>query len=155
MVSSTTPEASPSKRVKLGYAPMSDLKVVIEFRGEYQLERDGTDPRRLTPQAHAARCQQLMAEKRVVIGRDEDKPICVAELVELDEATILLDGFWIPPAFRGRKRLIGGALHLTRKAPQAKGKEVIYFADDEAGVAAGELAGFEQKTEYRFITSFG
>lgn len=155
MVSGPAPEASPSKRVKLGYAPMSDLRVVVEFRGEQQLERDGTDPRRLSPQAHATRCQQLIAEKKIVVGRDEDKPILVAELVELDSATVLLDGLWIPPAFRGRKRLIGGALYLARKAPQAKGKQLLYFADDESAVAAGELAGYEQKAEYRHITSFG
>jgi len=155
MVSGPPPEASPSKRVSLGYAKASDLRIVYELTAERQLERQGADPRKTNPQAHSARCRAAIEARCQVIGREGDKPVFVAELRELDAELLLIDQIAVPLAFRGRKRLIGGALYLVRKAPQAKDRQLVLLADDEQLAAAAELAGFRRELVYRQIVTFG
>ncbi len=148
-------EKSPSKRIRLGYATPQDLRTVYELTAERRLESMKIDPRRTNPAAHRARCEAAIKGKRQLVGRDGDKPVFVAELKPVDDEQVLLDSVYVPPAFRSRKRLIGGALHLARKAPAARDKTLLVFADGDAMRAAAELANYELATTYRHVITVG
>ena len=118
-------------------------------------EDTGKDPRRTEPRGHQAFCTQAIEGKRIIIGREESRPVFVAEIVQINDKMARLTNVFIPPAFRTRKRLIGGALYKTKFAPPVRDKELIYFAPSPQMVEAAQLAGYQEHRVYRSITTLG
>ncbi|PIE18905.1 MAG: hypothetical protein CSA66_03505 [Proteobacteria bacterium] len=155
MAAGEPPDKPPSKRIRLGYATPKDLRTIYELTADRRLELHHLDPRRANPAAHRARCEAAIRDKRQLLGRDGDKPVFVAELKPTPDGRVLLDEVHVPQAFRSRKRLIGGALHLARKAPAARDKDLLFFAEDDAMAAAAEMANYELRTTYRHVITVG
>lgn len=155
LMASTAAGTCASKRIAMGFAKPEDLGTLVEFSALRLLEEKGTDPRRQGLGVLAERCRGLIAEGRVVVGREAGKPVFLAVLRPVSASIVLLDEVYIPAAFRTRKRLIGGALYKLKFAPPVRERELLFFADSEALRVAAQTAGYEEKAAYRTIVTVG
>lgn len=149
------PLESISKRMKLRAATMENHQLVYEFSAELSLERDGVDPRRSYPQAHAEAITAKIASGRQMVGFEKEKPVLIGEFADVGPNMVQLQEVWVPLAFRTRKRLVGGALAQATALPENAGKEVLVMANSKTMVAAAERAGFEPRAQYRYISMLG
>jgi len=149
------PEKAPSKRARLTVATARELRLVYELTGEREAHRRHIDPRRAHPHAHKAACERVVAAGRQLVGWEQDKPALVAELRPFGDDTVLIDGVWVPVAYRSRKRLVAGALYHALSLPALAGKRALLLAPDASIAEAAEKAGFEPYRSYRHVVLRG
>ena len=156
LMTETEQTQSPSRRVTVELATVDDIQVVLEFTGEHSAEMYGVDPRRVSPESHHRQCAAVIDTGRQLIAREANgRPVMVAEAVDVGPNEVLLERLHVPLPFRGRKRLIGGAMASARELEPCSGKRLLLFADDPQIVAAAERAQFEPLARYRLISMVG
>jgi len=149
------PLESCSKRMILGYATHHHQRLMEDFLGEVVLEKFGVDPRRSNRAAHNKNVAALIASGRQLLGYEKDKPVFVAELVDINDTMVELQNVWVPVALRSRKRLIGGAFAQATALPHCQGKEVLVMAANTGMHEAAKRAGMEQRAAFRFVAMIG
>ncbi len=156
LMAATEETESPSRRVTVDLATTDDLRVVLEFTGQHSAEMYGLDPRRVSPESHRHECNAVIAAGRQLIARESGgRPVMVAEVVDIGPHEVLLERLHVPLPFRGRKRLVGGAMAAARGLEPCAEKRLLLFADDPQLVAAAERANFERMARYRLISMVG
>lgn len=151
----SAPGEAQASRLDVRAGEVGDLKLVSEFIGESVLESRGFDPRRTGRDAHERRCQNALREGRCLVARDGGAAVLVAELAALDEATWLLEPWFVPRAFRSRKRLVAQALLPLPGLPMVAGRQLLAFAEGAELNEAFELAGWQQRAVYRVVEMQG
>ena len=151
------PDASPSSRITLELATKGDERSVSDYTAELRLEQFQIDPRKANREAHATRVAQTIAEGRQLVGKEKDtgRPFFVAELAPLTKDSLLLDQVYVPPHYRSRGKLMGGAFWAAAALPQLAGKELYYLAPDATLSGAAKSAGWKRVTGYRLIMTHG
>lgn len=156
LLRSTASTKSPSRRVELRLAVEGDLRLVAEFTAMLAVEQQGHDPRRTRPDSHQRRCRNAIVEGRQLVASEAgERPVMVADVVDVDEQTALLERVFVPLPFRSRKRLVAGALALAAASAPVAGRRLLVFTDGEQLLAAAELAGFQSVARYRQIVMIG
>ncbi len=156
LIRSTGSTSSPSRRVTISVADEGDLRLVSEFTALAAVEEKGYDPRKTTPDGHRRRCSRAIAEGRQLVVREAGaRPVMVAEVVDIDESTAMLERLFVPLPFRGRKLLVGGALALAAGSEPVAGRRLLLFATGEQMMVAAERASFELIERYRQIVMLG
>jgi|ETNmetMinimDraft_26_1059896.scaffolds.fasta_scaffold35212_2 hypothetical protein len=156
LIRSTGSTSTRSRRISVNVADESDLRLVAEFTALACVEDKGFDPRKTTPDGHLRRCRRAIEGGRQLVAREAGvKPVMVAEVVQVDEATAMLERLFVPLPFRGRKLLVGGALALAAESAPVAGKRLLLFASGDAMMAAAEKAQYETVARYRQIVMLG
>lgn len=144
-----------SSRLDVRVADAGDLKLVAEFLADAILEARGFDPRRTGRDAHERRCAQLLRDGLAVVARDAGAAVLVGELVHQGPQVALLEPWFVPRAFRSRKRLIAQALAPLPGLPPLAGRELLALADGAELNEAMALAAWQPRATYRTIEMQG
>jgi hypothetical protein len=148
------PAAGPTRLdVRVGDA--ADLKLFSEFLADATLETRGFDPRRTGRESHERRCAQVLRDGLGVVARDAGAAVLVGELVHLGPQVTLLEPWFVPRAFRSRKRLIAQALAPLPGLASVAGRELLAFADGAELNEAMALAGWQPRAAYRTVEMQG
>jgi len=147
--------ASPSTRIVFERATRADERTVVDYLAENRLEQLQLDPRKVNKDAHTQRCMAAVADGRVWLGKEKDsgRPFFAAELTPLTKDAVLLDQLYVPPHFRSRGKLVGGAFWAA--AALSSDKEVFCLAHDKTLIEAAKSAGWKRKSGYRWIITLG
>ncbi|MCC6620494.1 MAG: hypothetical protein IT385_04525 [Deltaproteobacteria bacterium] len=147
--------ASPSSRITFDRATRADERTVVDYLAEIRLEQLQIDPRKVNKDAHTQRCMNAIADGRVWLGREKDtgRPFFAAELTPLTSDALLLDQVYVPPHYRSRGKLMGGAFWAA--AGIAEDKELYYLAQDKTLGEAAKSAGWKRRSGYRWVVSLG
>jgi hypothetical protein len=152
LMAATDPGKAPKSSVTVEPATQADFKLVYEFSADQTVAQWGWDPRRISPDSHQARCRRVIDDGRQLIGKDGGRPVFLAELVPIDEDTVLLDRIFVPQGLRLRKRMASCLIGAVR-ASKKYGNETLFFAEknDEKMGKALALTEFESKATYRLV----
>jgi hypothetical protein len=144
-----------TSRLDVRVGDAGDLKLVSEFLADATLETRGFDPRRTARETHDRRCAQVLRDGLCVVVRDAGAAVLVGELAPSGTQVTLLEPWFVPRAFRARKRLIAQALApLTGLAPLL-GRELLAFADGPELNEAMALAGWQPRSTFRTVEMQG
>lgn len=156
LLSVKEPDAPPRSGLTVSTATPKEIKLVYEFSGDQTVEQWGWDPRKISPEGHKERCEEVIAEGRQLIGRDRGRPVFLAERTLIDDETVLLERLFVPRPFR-RRKLVVSAVLAGAKFVLENAKECVFFADndDEAQKKALALTNLERKATYRVIVIRG
>ena len=148
------PAAAPGRLdVRIGDA--TDLKLFVEFMADATLETRGFDPRRTGREAHERRCAQTLRDGAAVVARDASVAVLVGELAQMGPQLTLLDPWFVPRAFRSRKRLIAQALAPIPDLAPLAGRSLMAFAEGADLSEAIALAGWQPLLSYRTVEMQG
>lgn len=152
LMATTDAGKAPKSSVTVEPATNADFKLVYEFSADQTVAQWGWDPRRMSPDSHRSRCHRVIDEGRQLIGKDAGRPVFLAELVPIDDDTVLIDRIFVPQGLRLRKRM-ASCLIGAAKAAKEYGKEALLFAEksDEKMGKALALTEFESKATYRLV----
>ncbi len=142
-------------RLSLRLGDLTDLKLFTEFLADATLEAHGFDPRRTAKEAHTRRCAQVLQDGLGVVAIDAGVAVLVGELAPMGPELTLLEPWFVPRAFRSRKRLIAQALAPLPALPPLIGREVLAFAEGPELNEAMALAGWQPRATYRTLEMQG
>ena len=151
--------AAPSSRASLVVAQRPDERAVSDFLAELQIEQLAMDPRKLGPSAHAHRVATAIGEGRALLAKEKDtgRPFFCAELVPLDEQTVMLSDVYIPAHYRARAKLVAHAFWAAAREPHplVSGKDLVYLAADSNFATVARTHGWKTVARYRWTVTHG